>query len=184
MNRILLKNTVLALLKWAPGLGKVQLRKGLIMIDALYHSFFNKTLTDITYIKHWFGPVPDDLANTELFKMEFGEIKIARERVGNRVKGAHYAIAEPDYSVFPNKKALEIIRDVAGFIKANQAGKLSTITHDAVYENARMGEVIPIESIYCIKIAADSWTREEQNDAKIAIRELAESGFDLSPFAE
>ena len=183
MNRILLKNTVLALLKLAPGLGKVQLRKGLIMTDALYHSFFKKTLTDITYIKHWFGPVPDDLANAELYKMEFGEIKITRERVGNRTKTAHYAITEPDFSVFPNKKALEIIREVSRFIKANQAGSLSAITHDAVYENTKMGEVIPIESIYSIEIAADPWTREEFNDAQIAIKELAESGFDLSPFS-
>ena len=110
MNKTLLKNTVLALLKAAPGLGSVQLRKGLIMIDALYHSFFKETLTGITYVKHWFGPVPNSEANNELYGMEFGEIKVARERVGKRTKEAHYAIAEPDFSVFPNKKAIEIIR--------------------------------------------------------------------------
>ena len=182
MNIILLRNTVLALLKAAPGLGKVQLRKGLIMIDALYHSFFKETLTGITYVKHWFGPVPDNYANAELYKMEFGEIKITHERVGKRIKEAHYAIAEPDFSVFPNKKALEIIRDVASFIKDNQAGRSSEITHDAVYENAKMGEAIPIESIYSIEIATEPWTSEERSDAHLALKELAESGFDLSPF--
>ena len=184
MNKTMLRNTVLALLKAAPGLGKVQLRKGLIMIDALYHSFFRETLTGVIYIKHWFGPVPDDNANNELYKMEFGEIKITHERIGQRVKEAHYAIIEPDLSVFPNRKAIEIIRDVAGFIKANQAGKLSEITHDAVYENTRMGEEIPIESIYSIEIAAEPWTKEEHNDAQLAIRELEESGFDLSPYCQ
>jgi hypothetical protein len=182
MDRLLLKNTVLALLKSAPGLGKVQLRKGLIMVDALYHSFFNKPLTGITYIKHWYGPVPDYEANAELYKMEFGEIKLIHEKIGNKVKGAHYAILEPDFSVFPNKKAIEIIRDVADFIVTNKAGSLSKITHDAVYENTKMGDVIPIESIYSVVITPEPWTKEEQADAQSAVKELAASGIDLSPF--
>ena len=182
MNKVLLKNTVLALLKSAPGLGNVQLRKGLIMVDALYHSFFSETLTGITYIKHWYGPVPDCEANNELYKMEFGEIKVVNEKIGRQKKEAHYAILDPNFAVFPNRKAIEIIRDVAGFIVTNRAGKLSEITHDAVYENTKMGEVIPIKSVYSIEIAAEPWTKEEHTDAQSAVRELAESGFDLSPF--
>ncbi|MCL2444365.1 MAG: Panacea domain-containing protein [Treponema sp.] len=182
MNKILLKNTVLALLKSAPGLGNVQLRKGLIMIDALYHSFFKETLTGITYIKHWYGPVPDHEAHSELYRMEFSEIKIAHEKTGNKVKEAHYAITEPDFSSFPNRKAIEIIRDVAGFIVTKKAGKLSEITHDTVYENTKMGGVIPIESIYSIEISAEPWTKEEHVEAQSAIKELNESGFDLSPY--
>ena len=182
MNTILLKNTVLALLKAAPGLGKVQLRKGLVMIDALYHSFFKETLTDITYVKHWFGPVPDYDANNILYRMEFDEIKVIREKLGNKIKTAHYAIALPDFSVFPNRKAIEIIRDVASYIIANKAGSLSAITHDTIYENTKMGEVIPIESIYSIEIASEPWTKEEKNDAQLIVKELAESGFNLSSF--
>jgi hypothetical protein len=72
MNKAVFNNTVLALLKAAPGLGSVQINKGLIMIDAFYHSYFKKTLTGITYIKHWYGPVPDYEAHSELYKMEFG----------------------------------------------------------------------------------------------------------------
>ena len=53
MNKVIIENTVLALLKSAPGLGSVQINKGLIMMDAFYHSYFKKTLTRITYIKHW-----------------------------------------------------------------------------------------------------------------------------------
>jgi len=182
MNKELLKNTVLTLLKSAPGLGNVQLRKGLIMVDALYHSFYKETLTGITYIKHWYGPVPDYDANNELYRMEFNEIKVAHERIGSKEKKAHYAITDPDYSVFPNRKAIEIIRDVAGYIITKKAGKLSEITHDAVYENTKMGEVIPIESIYCIEVAAEPWTKEEHFEAQSVIKELDESGFDLSPF--
>jgi len=184
VNVVLLRNTVLALLKIAPGLGKVQLRKGLVMVDAIYHSFFKETLTGITYVKHWYGPVPDYDANNVLYRMEFNEIKMIREKIGRRIKEAHYAIVEPDFSVFQNRKAIEIIRDVANYIIANQAGTLSTITHDAVYENAKMGDVIPIESIYSIEIVAEPWTKEERNDAQLAVKELVESDFDLSSFCQ
>ena len=79
MDKAIFNNTVLALLKAAPGLGSVQINKGLIMIDAFYHAHFKKTLTGITYIKHWFGPVPDFAAHDELYRMEFNKIKVIKE---------------------------------------------------------------------------------------------------------
>jgi hypothetical protein len=152
------------------------------MIDAFYHSYFKKTLTGITYIKHWYGPVPDYEAHDELYKMEFGKIKIVREKIGAVVKTAHYAIQEPDYSVLPSR-AIEIIRDVAMFITQNKAGKLSEITHDTVYENTPMGGIIPIESVYSIEPESSPWTKEEKIDAKNILEGISSRGeFNLSPF--
>jgi hypothetical protein len=182
MNQEILENTVLALLKAAPGLGRVQINKGLIMIDAFYHSYFKETLTGITYIKHWYGPVPDYEAHAELYKMEFSKIKVVKEKQGSAVKSAHYAMQDPDYSVLPTR-AIEIIRDVALFIVWNKAGKLSAITHDAVYENTPMGGVIPIESVYSLETDSVPWTKEEKIDAKNILEEMAGSAeFNLSPF--
>ena len=182
MDKAILENTVLALLKSAPGLGSVQINKGLIMIDAFYHSYFKKTLTGITYIKHWFGPVPDFEAHNEIYKMEFDKIKVVHERMGQTVKAAHYAIQDPDYSVF-SSKAIEIIRDVAMFIVGNKAGKLSEITHDAVYENTPMGGVIPIESVYSLETESLAWTDKERMSAKNILEEMTNSaGIDLSSF--
>ena len=182
LSKEILENTVLALLKAAPGLGSVQINKALILIDAFYHSYFKKTLTGITYIKHWYGPVPDYEAHAVLYKMEFDKIKVTHEKVGRVTKTAHYAICEPDYSVLSNR-AIEIIRDVALFIIQNKAGRLSEITHDAVYENTSMGGIIPIESVYSLEAETLPWTDEERKDAKNILEELAESeDFDLSPF--
>jgi len=182
MDKTVFTNTVLALLKISPGLGGVQINKALIMIDALYHSYYKKTLTGITYIKHWFGPVPDFEAKDELYRMEFGKIKVVKERSGNFVKHAHYAIEEPDYAVLPNK-AIEIIQDVVSYVKGNIAGKLSEITHDAVYENAHMGDVIPIESIYSFQSNTSPWTEQEKEDTNRMLQGISESDeFDLSSF--
>jgi hypothetical protein len=182
VNKEILENTVLALLKFAPGLGSVQINKALILIDAFYHSFFKKTLTGITYIKHWYGPVPDHDAHSLLFKMEFSKIKVSHEKIGNVIKSAHYAICDPDYSLF-SSKAIEIIRDVSMFIIQNKAGNLSEITHDMVYENTPMGGVIPIESVYTLEIDSTPWTDEEVKQAITILEEITDSEeFDLSPF--
>ena len=182
MNKAIFNNTVLALLKAAPGLGSVQINKGLIMIDAIYHAHFKKTLTGITYIKHWFGPVPDFEAKDELYRMEFDKIKVTKERIGSVTKNAHYAIYNPDYSVLP-LKAIEIIQEVAFFITGKQAGKLSNITHDAVYENTHMGEVIPIEAIYSHEPDTSPWTQQERADATKILEEISDNAqFDLSRF--
>jgi hypothetical protein len=182
MKKEILENTVLALLKAAPGLGKVQINKALILIDAFYHSYFKETLTGITYIKHWYGPVPDYEAHAVLYKMEFNKIKVMHEKAGRAIKNAHYAISEPDYSVFSGR-AIEVIRDVALFIIQNKAGKLSEITHDMVYENTPMGGIIPIESVYSLETDSRPWTDEEKTDAKKILQEIADSEeIDLSPF--
>jgi hypothetical protein len=47
LNKEVLENTVLALLKAAPGLGSVQINKALILIDAFYHSYFKKPLLEL-----------------------------------------------------------------------------------------------------------------------------------------
>jgi len=182
MNKAVFNNTVLALLKAAPGLGSVQINKGLIMVDAFYHAYFKKTLTGITYIKHWFGPVPDFTAHDELYRMEFDKIKVRKERTGNVTKKAHYAIQDPDYSVLP-PRAIEIIRDVALYITGERAGKLSDITHDAVYENTPMGGEIPIESVYSRESDTLPWVQNEKINAKKILEEISDSEqFDLSPF--
>ncbi|MCL1993522.1 MAG: Panacea domain-containing protein [Spirochaetes bacterium] len=182
MNKLVFNNTVLALLKTTPGLGSVQINKGLIMIDAFHHAHFKKTLTEITYIKHWFGPVPDFAAKDELFRMEFEKIKVVKERIGRVKKHAHYAIQEPDYSSF-SPKAIEIIQDVAFFITGKKAGKLSHITHDAVYENTPMGGIIPIESVYNFEADTLPWTSEEKADATKILEEVSDDAtIDLSRF--
>jgi len=182
LNKDILENTVLALLKSAPGLGSVQINKGLILIDAVYHSFFKKTLTGINYIKHWYGPVPDNEAHSILYRMEFDKIKVIQEKSGNVFKSAHYAITNPDYSLF-SSKAIEIIRDISLIIFQKKARKLSEITHDLIYENTPMGGIIPIDSVYSIECETCPWTEKEKADAQSVIEEIEKNEeFDLSPF--
>ena len=152
MNREIFQNTVLALLKAAPGLGDIHIRKGLLLIDAYHHSLFNKTLTGINYVKHDLGPVPEPSANTVLFEMEFNKVEVRPEKKGPiHTLNAHYALSEPDYNLF-TQTSVDIIHEIAAMIKHMSATRLSKVTHNQVWENTPKGQIIPIESAYSINI--------------------------------
>lgn len=152
MNKSILQNTVLALLKTAPGLGSIHINKGLLIIDAYHHSLFHKTLTGINYVKHDLGPVPEPKAYTVLFEMELDRIEVRPEKRGPiHTLNAHYAVSEPNYDLF-TKTSIEIIKEIADMIKHMSASRLSKLTHNQVWEDTPKGQIIPIESAYSIQI--------------------------------
>jgi len=152
MNIEVLQNTVLALLKEAPGLGSIHINKGLLIIDAYYHSLYRKTLTGINYVKHDLGPVPEPEAHNVLYAMEFNKIRVCPEKRGPiHTVNAHYAVFDPNYALF-DKISLDIIKEIANIIKHMTAARLSKVTHNQVWENTPKGEIIPIESAYTIQI--------------------------------
>jgi hypothetical protein len=74
------ENTVLALLKAAPGIGSIHLNMGLLLIDAYYHSLYGRTLTGIRYVKHADGVVPDSDAQKIICEMvESGKVLVKQE---------------------------------------------------------------------------------------------------------
>jgi hypothetical protein len=156
MDKQMLENTVLELLKDAPGIGSIHINKGLLLIDAYYHSLFLKTLTGINYVKHDLGPVPEPQAYTVLYEMELNanKIEVRPEKRGPvYTQNAHYAVTEPDYTVFP-PQAVDIIKEVADMIKHMTASRLSKITHNAVWEATPKGHIIPIESAYNAQVVS------------------------------
>jgi hypothetical protein len=172
MNIEMLQNTVLALLKAAPGLGSIHLNKRLLIIDAYHHSLYLKTLTGIQYVKHDLGPEPK--AHMVLFEMELGKIKVCRERRGPvHILTAHYAAAEPDYSLF-TQTSIDIINETAAMIKKFSATRLSKITHNKVWQDTPKGGIIPIESAYSIHIinGGRKLTSNERREVQDILEEL------------
>ena len=152
MNKEILQNTVLALLKAAPGLGSIHINKGLLIIDAYHHSLYHKTLTGIHYVKHDLGPVPEPCAHLAIFEMELDKVEVRPERRGPiHTLNAHYALTDPDYSLF-SETAIAIINEIAGMIRHISASRLSRLTHNKVWEKTPKGQAIPIETAYSIDV--------------------------------
>jgi hypothetical protein len=186
MNTEILQNTVLALLKEAPGLGSIHINKGLLVIDAYHHSLYHKTLTGINYVKHDLGPVPEIEAHKILYQMEFDKIKVRPEKRGPiRTLNAHYAVFDPNYALF-DKTSMDIIKEIANIIKHMTATKLSKVTHNQVWENTPKGEIIPIESAYSIQIISRrvrKLTDSERSQAQNIIEKLYGSTNPILPAA-
>ena len=91
-NCLIVPTAVLAILKARPGMGSLQLRKALIIADALHNALHGESITGVKYIKHKFGPVPDDEAFLFLMQMEFPLrlLEVIEEPVGHMTQNSYY----------------------------------------------------------------------------------------------
>jgi hypothetical protein len=164
MSRDLLKNTILALLSDAPGLGEIQLRKALVMIDILNDAYYGKGLTGAVYLKFPHGPVPDEGSMKVIWGMvKENLIYMLEEPVGRYTKHAYYKRQEPDYNNFTGDQ-ISFIQAAARFALKNTAKNLSELTHDKVYKGTPMGEVIPLSAMSSIRIKVPRRLSKAQRD--------------------
>ena len=143
-------NAVLAILTARPGMGSLQLRKALIIADALHNTLHGESITGTRYIKHRYGPVPDDEAFLLLKQMEFPlrQVEVIEEPVGHLTQNSYYASAEPDYTHF-NRSQIDILNYAAKTAWKYTATRLSDMTHDDVYNETPMGGNSPQFSMQC-----------------------------------
>jgi hypothetical protein len=164
MSRGLLKDTILALLSEAPGLGEIQLRKALVMVDILNDSYYGKGLTGTKYLKFPRGPVPDD----DSMKVIWGMVRenliyMTEEPVGRYTKHAYYKRQDPDYGQFTGDQ-ISFIQAAAKFAIKKTAADLSELTHDRVYRDTPMGAVIPLSAMSVIRVKVPRRLNEAQKD--------------------
>jgi hypothetical protein len=159
MDKLRFKNAVLAILKAKPGMGSLQLRKALLIADALHNTLHGKGITGTRYIKHKFGPVPAEDAFFYLNQMSFPlhMVEIIEEPVGHVTQNSYYNLVEPDYSVF-TRGQIDILNYAALTAWKYSASRLSDMTHDDVYNKTPMGEVIPLELV--CKMTASGYDTE------------------------
>jgi hypothetical protein len=149
MNKIIFENTVLAILKASPHLGSVQLRKALVLADALHFQLHGKSLTDVYYIKHKYGPVPEKEAFIALSQMEppfDNKLDRIEKMKGLCTQIDYTATAEPDYTLF-RQDQIDIINFAARTARKYNATLLSYMTHDETYNRLPMGAKIELSDI-------------------------------------
>jgi hypothetical protein len=154
MDEQMFKNAVLAILKSRPGIGSIQLRKALIIADATHNALHGVGITGARYIKHRFGPVPDDEAFAILIQMNFPlhMVDVIEEPRGHLTQNAYYAVTEPNYTLF-TRSQIDILNYAAMTAYKYGASRLSDMTHDDVYHQTPMGGEIPLDSVCAISIS-------------------------------
>ena len=169
MIKQMFENTILAILKVSPGLGSIQVRKGVCIADAVHFSLHGHSITEVKYIKEKHGPVPDNEGFRCLLEMFIsGMIDINEEPLGRYTKNSYYSLVEPDYSIF-TRNQIDIINYASRIVSDLTATELSFKTHDAVYDSINMREEIPLNAI-CTPIVTGydtgPFTEEERKDIR------------------
>jgi hypothetical protein len=151
-------------------MGSLQLRKALIIADALHNLLHGKSITGVTYIKHKYGPVPEDEAYLLLMQMSFPLrlVEVIEEPVGYVTQNSYYPIAAPDYALF-TRSQIDILNHAAATAVKYTASRLSDMTHDNVYNQTPMGEEIPLRLVCQTAVSGydtEPFTEQESTDVK------------------
>ena len=154
-------------------LGNVKLHKILYFADMLHYQSTLKPLTGVEYIKQQFGPVARHLtwAVKELEKE--GRIRLERRDYFGFEKKDYISLTDPQMGRIGNV-APKLLDDVIDFVCARSAREISELSHNAAWNAARMGEVIPYYSAIGMAPAEVSeadmaWAVEEAHRLKADI---------------
>ncbi|GMO55774.1 MAG: hypothetical protein Ta2C_10960 [Candidatus Endomicrobiellum trichonymphae] len=161
------KNAVLAILKAKPGMGSLQLRKALIIADALHKTLHGESITGATYIKYKYGPVPNDEAFLLLMQMSFPlqMVEIIEVPVGQFTQNSYRLLVEPNYDIF-TRSQIDILNYAALTAYKYTASLLSYMTH--------MGNEIPLDTVCKMTISGYD-TKSFSEEEKIEVRRFFES---------
>lgn len=123
-------------------LGNVKLHKMLYFSDMLHFLQEGKPLTGVEYLKQQFGPTARHLTTAidELSRSHVIDIKTVD----------YHGFFKKEYRPLVEFRAerlsedeISILRDVADFVRGKTAKEISEISHNAAWDAAAMGEVIP-----------------------------------------
>lgn len=138
------KEAVLLLASHCPAeeLGNVKLHKMLYFADMMNFLEEGRPLTGVDYLKQKFGPTARHLTAAVDELAREGRLAV-REAEYHGFYKKDYVPTAPFKSARLSQREQELLRDVADFVRGKTAKQISEISHNAAWEAAELGEVIP-----------------------------------------
>lgn len=154
----------------AEELGNVKLHKMLYFADMLAFLNQGRPITGVEYLKQKFGPTARYLT-VALRELE-------ADRRLSETETTHYGYAKKTYlALRPYVRTRltaddeAILQDVADFVRGKSAKEISDLSHNAAWEAAAMGEVIPYFT--ALKLVPDEVTEADRDWAIDSARQHA-----------
>ena len=123
-------------------LGSVKLHRILYFSDMLHFLSTGEPLTGVEYRKQQFGPTARHLAWAVNELAAQGKLKIEQRDYFGFSKTDYIAVQQPGPGSLSNH-AVQILNDVIAFVCSRSAKEISELSHDAAWQAAEIGEVIP-----------------------------------------
>jgi Antitoxin SocA-like, Panacea domain len=128
-------------------LGATKLNKALWFSDSFAYRMNGRSITNSTYIKRQFGPVPKRILPVldELHKE--GKIIIRENPYYNYLKRDFIALYPASASMFSEQELWIIDHVIAWICEEHTASSISEFSHDNIWETATEGEEIPLYAV-------------------------------------
>jgi hypothetical protein len=128
-------------------LGATKLNKALWFADTIAYRANGRSITNATYVKRQFGPVPKRIL--PILQQLSDEHKIVIREIPylNQVKRDFIAIAPPTEALFSEEERLIIDAVVSWVCDRHTAASISDLSHDCIWAAAEEGEEIPLYAV-------------------------------------
>lgn len=160
----------------APNIGATMLNKILWYVDTYAYRKLGKTVSGADkYVKRQYGPVPSNILKTLERLERKGDISIQDVRRFGHDSKKFVSLKQPSANVFSADEK-QIVDEVVEFICNNHtATSISDLSHDVIWEAAKLGEEIPVCAVLAaspgeIKKADVAWARKVISSAKTVAR--------------
>ncbi len=157
-------------------LGSIKLNKVLWYSDAIHYIQHGKPITGETYVKRQHGPVPKHIV--AIVNELVDEGKVARGKVDyfGHMKAEYISIFAPDEidSTLTATEVDLIDRAFEHVCLNNTAQSISEETHGVIWELAKLGEELPLCTVYASEVAEVNeddveWAKEGAGQHKALI---------------
>ena len=125
-------------------LGAVRLNKILWFADAFAYQISGNPITEETYVKRQFGPVPRHILRTLDDLRDEGKIHIMEPEHPLDTR-KFVSLTVPNEDDF-NEEEKRLISHIVDAVLSRSANEISELSHDLVWETAREGEEIPLKA--------------------------------------
>lgn len=134
-------------------LGRIKLNKVPWYADTFSLVLHGKPITGEHFIKRQFGPVPGRFTLAEEKLVEEGKIKRSQVMTRyNMVKDEFVSLEEPDAAVFSGEEMRLIQAAFEHVCLRNTARSISEETHDDIWELAKIGDEIPLHTVFAAEL--------------------------------
>ncbi|WP_295174570.1 Panacea domain-containing protein [uncultured Brevundimonas sp.] len=151
-------------------LGNVKLHKMLYFADMLAYLRDGRPITGVEYLKQKFGPTARHLTIAVRELEHDGRVRVEETTHFGYPKKSYHA----QHTYVRTRLRAEdeaLLREVADFVKGKSAQEISDLSHNAAWDSAAMGEIIPYFT--ALKLVPDEVTESDRDWAIDSARQHA-----------
>lgn len=140
--------------------GSTKLNKACWLADFTNYYRTGQAITDASYIKRQFGPVPRAILSTIRELEADGSLIVSEKLYYGKPQRQFRALTIPDMANFTAQEK-ELIDTVAKYVSENHtAASISELSHDHVWKAASDGEEMPYFTIFANPVPVSATVRE------------------------